>query len=322
MSLAQVLQGKFRGDVRFRGQAYLQAERVAVTRVTSDHLYAVVRDGVEYQTQLSRLNGDLKMFCTCVGEGQTRDPACKHLWATVLAVDTGNYLTATPRVGHIPPFAAESSGSLVMSPLDEEDELGGDVFQPRAARRENGVAVAAPAAAKLRAPKKEWEQKLDVIRERHEPGAVARNTESREQEIFYEIDLVESLAGKRLIVQTSQRQRRANGQWGKLKPLKLRPGKLDDIEHADDRRILAYLAGGTPERTNWYAQQAEFQTSVFRYTLPHELALLILPMMCATGRVRIAGDSESEGPSVTWDGGNSWSLCLTLRSAEMGKRGG
>ncbi|HVJ68678.1 MAG TPA: helicase SNF2, partial [Caulifigura sp.] len=179
MSLAQVLQAKFRGDVRFRGQAYLQAERVAVTRVTSDHLYAVVRDGVEYQTQLSRVNGDLKMFCTCVGEGQTRDPACKHLWATVLAVDTGNYLTATARVGHIPPFAAEASGSFTSSPLDDDEEMGGDVFQPRA-RRENGVAVAAPspAAVKLRAPKKDWEQKLDIIRERHEPGAVARTTES------------------------------------------------------------------------------------------------------------------------------------------------
>ena len=152
MSLAQVLQAKFRGVVRFRGQAYLQAERVAVTRVTSDHLYAVVRDGVEYQTQLSRVNGEMKMFCTCVGEGQTRDPACKHLWATVLAVDTGNYLTATARVGHIPPFAAESPSSLVMTPLDEDEEGGGDVFQPRA-RRENGVAVAAPAAVKLRAPK-------------------------------------------------------------------------------------------------------------------------------------------------------------------------
>ncbi|HVJ88108.1 MAG TPA: SNF2-related protein [Caulifigura sp.] len=319
MSLAQVLQAKFRGDVRFRGQAYLQAERVAVTRVTSDHLYAVVRDGVEYQTQLSRVNGEMKMFCTCVGEGQTRDPACKHLWATVLAVDTGNYLTATARVGHIPPFAAEASGALVMTPLDDDEEAGGDVFQPRT-RRENGttVAVAAP-AAKLRAPKKDWEQKLDLIREAHEPGAVARTTESREQEIFFEIDLTESRTGKRLIVQTSQRQRRANGQWGKLKPLKLRPGKFDDIEHADDRRILAYLAGGTPERTNWYAQQAEFQTSVFRYTLPHELALLLLPMMCATGRVRIAGESESDGEGVTWDGGSSWGLCLALRSAEMGE---
>ncbi|MBX3440928.1 MAG: DEAD/DEAH box helicase [Planctomyces sp.] len=313
MSLAHVLQAKFRGDVRFRGQAYLQAERVSVTRVTPDHLYAVVRDGVEYQTQLSRLNGDLKMFCTCVGEGQTRDPACKHLWATVLAVDTGSYLSSPPRQGHIPAFAAEPVGSLVHSSVfDEDEELGGDVYTPRERR---ASAASAPAvAAKVRAPRRDWEQKLDVIKERHDPAATGRTTEEREQEIFFEIDLAESRQSRRLVLQTSQRQRRANGQWGKLKPLKLRPGKLDDIEHADDRRVLAYLAGGTPERTNWYAQQAEFQTSVFRYHVPYELALLLMPMMCATGRVRVMGDSENLGKVIGWDGGSPWSLCLVLRA--------
>jgi superfamily II DNA or RNA helicase len=313
VSLAQVLQGKFRGDIRFRGQAYLQAERVAVTRVTPDHLYAVVRDGVEYQTQLSRLNNDLKMFCTCVGEGQTRDPACKHLWATVLAVDTGDYLSSPARPGHIPPFAAEPVGALVLSPsIEEEEELGGDVFTPR--ERRSPIAIPTPAAAKVRAPKRDWEQKLDVIKERHDPAAAGRTTESREQEIFFEIDLTECRTSKRLVLQTSQRQRRANGQWGKLKPLKLRPGKLDDIEHADDRRILAYLAGGTPERSNWYAQQAEFQTSIHRYHIPHELGLLLLPMMCATGRVRVMGESETSMKPISWDGESAWRLCLALRS--------
>ena len=54
MTLSELLESKFRGDIRFRGAAYIQAERVAVIRVTADHLFAVVRDGVEYQTQLSR----------------------------------------------------------------------------------------------------------------------------------------------------------------------------------------------------------------------------------------------------------------------------
>ena len=32
MTLAQVLEGQFRGDIRFRGAAYLKAERVSITR--------------------------------------------------------------------------------------------------------------------------------------------------------------------------------------------------------------------------------------------------------------------------------------------------
>ncbi|HET6327638.1 MAG TPA: hypothetical protein VFG04_23345, partial [Planctomycetaceae bacterium] len=89
MTLAELLEGRFRADVRFRGAAYLKAERVAIARVTADELFAVVRDGVEYQTQLSRQDGQLKMFCNCVVSAQT-EPACKHLWGTILAVDEGS----------------------------------------------------------------------------------------------------------------------------------------------------------------------------------------------------------------------------------------
>ncbi len=42
MTLAQVLEGQFRGDIRFRGtSAYLKAERVSITRVTPENVFAV-----------------------------------------------------------------------------------------------------------------------------------------------------------------------------------------------------------------------------------------------------------------------------------------
>lgn len=85
MTLSELLESKFRGDIRFRGAAYIQAERVAVIRVTPDHLFAIVRDGVEYQTQLSRDNGILKLSCNCIGTDANKsgNPHCKHLWATI-----------------------------------------------------------------------------------------------------------------------------------------------------------------------------------------------------------------------------------------------
>ncbi len=97
---------------------------------------------------------------------------------------------------------------------------------------------------------------------------------------------------QQLIIQTSQRQApRSNGQWGKRKPLKLRPGQLDDIE-GDDRRILAYLAGGAPERTTWMPTQADpFKPAAHgaMRSLSHSLAEVLLPLMCGTGRGRRAG---------------------------------
>lgn len=311
MSLTQLLESKFRGDIRFRGQAYLQADRVSIARVTPDDLHAIVRDGTEYQTHLSRLNGELRMFCSCVGEGQSRDPACKHLWATLLAVDAGSYLTGTARPGQVPPFVSDTRYEpLDLSSWDEDDFEGGDVFHPPVVKRE--VATRAP-----RQQPRDWEVKLQELRNQmpaaSRPGASA---ESREREIFYEVDVEESRKAQQLVIQTSQRQRRSNGQWGKLKPLKIRPGRLEDVDHADDRRILAFLGGGTPERTGWMAQQAEFQTSVFRYRVPYELCLLILPLMAESGRLRFLDESEKDTDQLKWDAGEPWQLCLSLQQQE------
>ncbi|WP_437190618.1 SNF2-related protein [Planctomicrobium sp. SH527] len=318
MSLTQLLESKFRGDIRFRGQAYLQADRVSIVRVTADDLHAVVRDGVEYQTHLSRLEGDLRMYCSCVGEGQTRDPACKHLWATILSVDAGSYLTAPAKPGAVPPFVSDTRYTpLDLSSWDEDDFEGGDVFIPSDPKSSASARATASAAAAVRQQPREWETKLRDLRNQMptsaKPGA---STESREREIFYEVDVPESRKSQQLVIQTSQRQRRSNGQWGKLKPLKIRPGRLEEVDHADDRRILAFLAGGTPERTGWMAQQAEFQTSVYRYRVPFELCTLILPLMAGSKRLRFLDESEAELPPLIWDENEVWQLCLCLDQLE------
>ena len=314
MSLTQLLENKFRGDIRFRGQAYLQADRVSIARVTPDDLHAVVRDGVEYQTHLSRQEGELRMFCSCVGEGQSRDPACKHLWATLLAVDNGEYLTGVAKPGQVPPFSAESRYEpLDLSSWEEDLEDEADLLF---AARE--TVKTANRREKTR-QKPEWEEQLRSLKSQM-PTNVRKGsgqTESREREIFYEIDLPESAKAQQLVIQTSQRQRRSNGQWGKLKPLKLRPGRLEEIEHEDDRRILAFLGGGTPERSGWMAQQAEFQSSVSRYRLPFELCTLILPLMAASKRLRIQDESEKSEKVLSWDESDPWKLCLKLQEYEQ-----
>ena len=40
--------------------------------------------------------------------------------------------------------------------------------------------------------------------------------------LYFEIDILQSGDRGTIVLQTSQRQRRTNGQWGKLKPLKLK----------------------------------------------------------------------------------------------------
>jgi superfamily II DNA or RNA helicase len=306
MTLAELLEGRFRADVRFRGAAYLKAERVAVARVTSDELFAVVRDGVEYQTQLSRQDGRLKMFCNCVASAQT-EPSCKHLWGTVLAVDEGNYLSGEIKAGHVPPFFTEPRTPLVLDDdlEDDGDDLPGDFFEPGSSSGTRSLG--APPIAVTG-----WQARLLQVRQTLAQEPVGQASAPREQEVFYEIDVDQSRSIGQIVIQTSHRQRRGNGQWGKLKPLRLRPNRIDEAIDADDARILAYLSGGTPERGNWHAQQAEIQSAVHRFRIPHELCELIMPLMCATGRVRYLNSDERSNTPLIWDDGPHWELSLRL----------
>jgi superfamily II DNA or RNA helicase len=306
MTLAELLEGRFRADVRFRGAAYLKAERVAITRVTPDELFAVVRDGVEYQTQLSREEGRLRMYCNCVASAQT-EPSCKHLWGTILAVDEGNYLSGEIKAGHVPPFFTEPRPPLVLDEdLDEDDDdLPGDFFEPGGGSLRSLGAPSITAATG-------WQARLMQVRQTLAQEPAGQPSAPREQEIFYEIDVDQSRSVGQVVIQTSHRQRRGNGQWGKLKPLRLRPNRIDEAIDSDDARILAYLSGGTPERGNWHAQQAEIQSAVHRFRIPHELCELIMPLMCATGRVRYLNSDERANVPLAWDDGPAWELSLRL----------
>lgn len=312
MTLSELLESKFRGDIRFRGAAYIQAERVSVIRVTPDHLFAVVRDGVEFQTQLSRENGALTMSCNCVGTSAnpSSNLNCKHLWATILAAEAGHYMSGSAKPGYIPPFTVEDDEPLEFELDDlegEADEYFSNSARPvklRSPEREPRTTEVVPPRLK------EWESRLSDLRKamQHEEATAA--VAGRERQVFYEIDAQASEEAGLVIIQTSQRQRRANGEWGKLKPLKLRPGRFEEIDDDEDRRILAHLVGGTPDRSQVNGATDNF--AAYRYRVPHDLCQLLLPAICATGRIRLQGEEERVTDTLDWDEQGLWELSLSI----------
>ncbi len=318
MTLSELLEGKFRADIRFRGVAYVKNERVSITRVTPDYVLAVVRDGGEYETQLSREEDALKMYCNCTN-GNPAEVTCKHLWATILSVDEGGYVSGSLKSDYIPPFACEST-SLAFD-MDDWDDDSDEEFlaaiSRKTVRSQPDTATVTRKASK--AQLRPWEQKLSDLRATMDVAQPAAPKAGRDREIFYEIDLEQSREVGQIVIQTSQRERRANGQWGKLKPLKLRPGRYDDLDCDEDIRILAYLAGGTPERTNWFAQQSQLQTAMHRYRVPFGLCELILPMMCESRRVRFMDTPLKHSSELTWDDGSPYELTLSVTGGKKEK---
>ena len=304
MTLAQAFTDQFRGDIRFSGAKLFKNERVTLTKVTPDAVWATVQDGEEFSTEVLRSEDAPTLECSCSANG--RPGPCRHLWATLLAIDAAGLVTGSPRPNHVSPFAVETIPVVAEEPWDDPYR---DVYTPPSKPRTLLDALQPPA---LRG----WEAQLrsisTVVHSVQETPVKA----SREREIFYEIDLAHSREKKQIVLQSSQRQRRSNGQWGKRKPLKLRQGQIERLERDDDRRILASLVGGSPDRTTWFAQQSDSQTSVFRYFLSYSLADWLLPVICETGRLCVL-DIEHDRPSfLEWDTGAPWELALDVAEKE------
>ena len=328
MTLADLLQKKFRADLRFRGDGYFKADKVELLTVTPDRVAALVQEGAGYRTELDRTGGELRLSCSC--PQFDKFAVCKHLWGTVLAVDAAKLLTGPARADNVPPFAADVSSAPAwedewsedLSP-EEEEELadllaagGPQGGMNGGSAGGSGIAVAertdrAVKPSPVRAVTRElrpWERALRGLAA-EVPGPDKRD--AAERAIFYEIDLPASRRERRLVVQVSQRQRRVSGAWGKLKPLRVRPGDLDDIERDADRTVLAYLFGGVAERD----AKTGGESGVHRFHLAHELADRLMPTMCGTGNCRVLGSSEKKPRPVEWDGDEPWELTTAIRDA-------
>ncbi len=91
MGIAQKLAREFSDAVRSRGQSYFAKNRVAITAASAGEVVARVKGTEKYKVRV-RLRG-IKLIaqCSCPYFGPDGAP-CKHLWATVLAVDARGLL--------------------------------------------------------------------------------------------------------------------------------------------------------------------------------------------------------------------------------------
>jgi len=308
VTLAEILENRFRGDIRLRGEAYLKAERVAITHVSEKTILGSVRDGAEYQTQLSRAKGDLRLQCSCVDEAG-RKPACKHLWATVLAADDAGYVSGSLKPGHIPPFViGETPKQEYDFEIDSDDEM---LVPPGFAAAKRPVSEWEPAEFSP-PPRAGWEAQLDGVRSQLEEHLATAVGERTDREVIYEIDRARTREAGQLVVQISQRQRRADGRWSSRKVLRIRPDRLDEIENDGDRRVLAFLAGAKPDSASGNSRTGTGSGVHHRFQLPYELCLLVLPQMCETGRVVFSSDGSGRSRPIQWDDGEPWQFTLRL----------
>src|SRR6185295_1428558 len=91
MSLKSRFSPQFNPKIRDRGFAYFRAGAVKILENSDSYVLAEVRGTLVYFVQLTLTSNSLEVACTCPYFLDGED--CKHIWATMLAADSKNYLS-------------------------------------------------------------------------------------------------------------------------------------------------------------------------------------------------------------------------------------
>jgi hypothetical protein len=291
MPLASRLAFQFEKRVQVRGVGLFQNRAVRVSEASPRHLNALVLGGSPYQVEISHDDGRLLVFCEC--PYFTEYGQCKHLWAALLEADRRGALAD-----------ALNSKYLTLddgSDLDDEDEDDDPFFSLRTPRIQRP-----PPRPQI----PEWQEHLTAVRQEFEkkPPTAAW---PRDFEILYAIDVAASKSTAAIVVELFSRTRKKSGEWSPPKGFRVAPAQAASLPDPADAEVIAAMLGGQEYIPYQYYSSGG---GVTRKALPAELALKLIPMMAAAGRLRWRTDTASTNfHAAAWDPGEPWRLWLDVR---------
>ncbi|HVG39235.1 MAG TPA: DEAD/DEAH box helicase [Pyrinomonadaceae bacterium] len=313
--LAAQLADYFTHNIKERGRQYFTAGAVRLVKSQARYIRAKVRGSTAYRVEL-RLNGNqLRATCTCP-YFETQD-LCKHLWATILTVEAENTLQDAANVRSLQlTFEDESAFD------DEEDEE--PFIDYTAARPIKSLTASRPAARKGEA---DWKQRFtDLSRAMKERAARSTSATwpASGREILYLVDAPASRTNNALILEVGFRERKAKGEWGKIKSPRLSDAQIHSLPDPSDRQILLLLAGAREHYTWEHGGYYGYEGVPSRCRLSAPLQRALLPLMCATNRCRLRrSEADEELPVLRWDAAEDdkpWDFWLEVRPAASGKK--
>jgi superfamily II DNA or RNA helicase len=302
MSLSTKLAGNFSRNVCKRGDDYFRMGRVMILEGSRSELTACVRGSGLYEVQFSWRNNKLAVWCNCPYFVEQGGP-CKHLWATTLAADQHQYLSA-----------AASANKLILDldVLGTDGLAGGDYYDddeepyeddgtPPVLRARSPAVVRNP--AKPKAPN--WRKQLgEVFRPQD------RVAWPPQLEILYVVDVAKNVYGGDLLLSLQSRNRNANGSFSRPKVLSMRQSQIAQLPLSEDREILSALRG---DQSYSYDYAETYWSLPESARLSPALARMLMPLVVRTGRCCLRPRNEPDNLlPLAWDEGGPWNFLLEL----------
>ena len=316
MSLKGRLSQEFAGKIRDRGFAYFRTGAVELFEPSQSQVDARVKGGEVYLVRLKLGRASLSVACTCAYF--EKGEKCKHIWATMLAADSGQYLKdadlVTPlnlvldyvavaelrKVAHRQhSLANNGDDDRFRSPTPTQTNLQGELTTP-------------PAPGPL------WRRQLSLITNTARATPLTELDDwSSGRELLYRIDPDFSRSSGKLSIEVGYRERTMNGEWGKMKSRRIPTSALATLKDPADQQILAMLSGARDGYWPGYEYSYGGDSVSNRFALPTALQHLVMPLMCATGRcVWRLPDKNAELQVIRWDDEGAWHFTLSLQLDE------
>ena len=283
--LTDQLAQSFSFAVRTRGQGYFLQGAVEIVDVGPRSIRAVVQGSSLYVVTVSWSSVDLAVEVECSCPYFNDRGLCKHIWATLLQVD---------------------SDDSVQEAESRPAKLG--LATPRQ-REENGRLLTRKGPAKTL-----WRKQLDKIQASMVAPTVLAE-ESRD-EIVYIIDVEKTLKTGMLCIEVSERRLRKDGKWGKPRARRIPLNQIAKLPDPVDRQILSLLDGARDDTgPGPYQYDYPSYTSLrSRYRLPEAIQETLALLMCQSEHCFLRSEQEADPVPMRWDDEGKWVFQLEISS--------
>jgi superfamily II DNA or RNA helicase len=303
MSLSTKLAANFSNNVRKRGGDYYCKGRVMIHEGSQTELTACVRGSGFYEVQFTWRNNKLAVWCDCPHFVEQGVP-CKHVWATTLAADQHQYLTAA---------ASADKVILDLDALGEDGLDGRDYHDGDELYEEDGTppVLSSRFPTVVRNPAKpkppDWRKQLGEV---FPPRDCA--TWPSKLEILYVLDVAKNVHSGNLVLSLQSRNRSPNGSFSRPKVLSMSHGQMAQLPLSEDRDILSSLPGGQ-SYSYGYGYAGAYLPIPESPVLSPALASMLMPLVARTGRcfLRLVNEPDNLLP-LAWDEGGPWNFALEL----------
>jgi superfamily II DNA or RNA helicase len=309
VTVLDILRPRTTHNAQQRGWQYLSRVRALTGDASS--VTAEVHGSEVYDVEIRTVGDTLRVWCSCPYFAD-RSSGCKHLWATAVLAHENGWLTELPPNPRVLMDFADAE-DIPFGVLDHEEQDHGN--------------VASPIEAEGTPP--EWAVALAAVAPPAVPDVAPPLTSG--SQLRYVLSAPAHAVARSLPLFVEQVDRKRDGTWSKPHLTRLSILDIAHLPDPDDRWVLSLLqstsAFASQSRISGYAA-GEPGPGVAHLNGP--LLDVLLPRLCATGRVRVRHGSRhvpvvagaaDPGVPLRWDPDTRWRFALVVVH-EPGDEGG